>query len=75
MTPRRILIINGHPDARPERLCAALAAAYAAGARAAGHEVQSLSIGEIPVAMLEDAADFAAAPTEPAILEAREAIA
>jgi putative NADPH-quinone reductase len=75
MTPRRILIINGHPDARPERLCAALAGAYAAGARAAGHEVQGLSVGDIPVAMLEDAADFATPPTEPAILEARETIA
>lgn len=32
--PRRILI--GHPDPEPKRLCRALAASYANGARSAG---------------------------------------
>ena len=33
--PRRILIIVGHPDPEPTRLCRALAAGYAEGARSA----------------------------------------
>jgi hypothetical protein len=32
METRRILIINGHPDAAPARLCAAMAEAYARAA-------------------------------------------
>jgi hypothetical protein len=41
---RRILIVLGHPDDNPGRLCRALAAAYAEGARAAGHHVQIIDI-------------------------------
>ncbi|HWA60997.1 MAG TPA: hypothetical protein VG939_06460 [Caulobacteraceae bacterium] len=39
---RRILIVNGHPDPAPERLCAALASAYGEAARAAGRETRRL---------------------------------
>jgi len=41
----RIAVINGHPDPRPERFCAALAGAYAQGARSAGLEVRELVTG------------------------------
>ncbi|HTQ15505.1 MAG TPA: NAD(P)H-dependent oxidoreductase [Rhizomicrobium sp.] len=36
----RIALINGHPDPRPERFCAALCRSYAEGAVASGHELR-----------------------------------
>jgi NAD(P)H dehydrogenase (quinone) len=39
------LVVLGHPN--PDSLCAALADAYAAGARAAGAEVQVMRLGEL----------------------------
>jgi putative NADPH-quinone reductase len=41
---KRILIINGHPDPRPERYCVAIAEACAEGARAAGHSVKTIAV-------------------------------
>jgi putative NADPH-quinone reductase len=43
---RRILIVNGHPDPRPERFCAALCEAFAKGAHAAGHDVRHVRLGD-----------------------------
>ena len=43
--PRRILVVNGHPDPAPERFCAALCDAYEEGARQAGWIVRRLTIG------------------------------
>jgi putative NADPH-quinone reductase len=45
--PRRILVVNGHPDPRPERFCAALCEAYQEGAVAGGWEVRRLEIGKL----------------------------
>ena len=45
--PRRILVVNGHPDPRPERFCAALCGAYQEGAAAAGWEVRRLDVGKL----------------------------
>ncbi len=42
---KRILVVNGHPDPRPERFCAALCAAYIKGAVIAGHETRRLDVG------------------------------
>jgi hypothetical protein len=44
---RQILVINGHPDPRPERFCAALCDSYQAGAEQAGWEVQRLDVGSL----------------------------
>ena len=44
---KRILVINGHPDPRPERYCAALARAYLQGARKSGWDARELTIGAI----------------------------
>ena len=44
--PRSILIVNGHPDPRPERFCAALSAAYLDAAEMAGLNVQSVALGD-----------------------------
>ncbi|HWA89427.1 MAG TPA: hypothetical protein VG889_05290 [Rhizomicrobium sp.] len=42
-----VLIVNGHPDPRPERFCAALARAYRDGARACGREAEILTLGAL----------------------------
>ena len=44
---REILIVNGHPDPRPERFCAALCEAYAAGAHEGGWQTRRLNVGEV----------------------------
>lgn len=53
-----ILIVNGHPDGSPARLCFALAEAYAAGAVAGGHEVRRLDVGTLDFDLLRSAAEF-----------------
>lgn len=63
---RRILIINGHPDPRPERLCAALAEAYAKGAFLAGHETGRLDVGALDFPLLRTAEEFAESSPPPA---------
>ncbi|MDO9596914.1 MAG: NAD(P)H-dependent oxidoreductase [Azoarcus sp.] len=69
----KVLVILGHP--RSPSLCAALAAAYAAGARAAGMEVEELDLGRLdfdpdvhPVSPRDQ-------PLEPDLERARELIA
>lgn len=70
---RRILVINAHPDPRPERLCAALAGAYAEGAAAARHEVRRLDLGDLDFPLIRSAEDFDAPP--PAVIaDAQQAI-
>ncbi|MEK1932695.1 MAG: NAD(P)H-dependent oxidoreductase [Pararhizobium sp.] len=56
--PRRILIINGHPENNPSRLCWALAQAYADGARSAGHYVRRIDLATIDIPLLRSQADF-----------------
>ena len=57
-TPRRILIIQGHPDPAGGHFCHALAARYEAGARAAGHEVQTLQVGALQFPLLRNAEEW-----------------
>ena len=64
---RRILIIDGHPDLRPERLCRALVAAYAEGARSRGHEVRTLQVGSLGLPFLRSADEFASAEAPPVV--------
>jgi putative NADPH-quinone reductase len=44
---RRVLIIQGHPDVAPTHYGHALAASYADGATAAGHEVRQLFVARL----------------------------
>ena len=43
----RLLIVNGHPDPRPERFCAALCQACLTGAAAAGRNADILALGAL----------------------------
>ena len=71
---RRILVVNGHPDPRPERFCAALAAAYESGAREAGHEVRHLDIGKMIFPLIRTAEEFEGMVEPPDVIMAQEAI-
>jgi len=42
---KRLLVVNGHPDPRPERFCAALSDAYELGANTGGWETRRLDVG------------------------------
>lgn len=55
---RKVLVINGHPDGNPARLCAALAQSYAEGAREAGHAVETISIAELDIPFLRSQETF-----------------
>jgi putative NADPH-quinone reductase len=63
----RILILNGHPDPSPARLSAALAEAYARGARAGGHSVARLDVGALDLSPVASAEEFLAVPPRQAV--------
>jgi len=46
-TPGNTLIVNGHPDPRPERFCAALCSAYKSGADVGGWRAGRLDVGAL----------------------------
>jgi putative NADPH-quinone reductase len=72
---KRIVIIDGHPDASAERYVHALAAAYRKGAEEAGHEVQTIDVGKLDFAGLRSNADFQKGKAPIAICESQEKIA
>ena len=71
---RRILVVNGHPDPAAERLCHALADAYAAGARDAGHAVRRIDVARLDFPILRSQAEFEGGAVCPDIAAAQEAI-
>ena len=70
---RRILIIVGHPDPDPGRLCRALAHAYAEGAASAGHRVEQIDLALLDVPLLRTRNEFAG-PVPPGLADAARAI-
>ncbi len=56
--PRRILIIQGHPDPAGGHFGHALAGAYAIGATAAGHEVRRLNVAALDFPLLQTEQDW-----------------
>ncbi|WPP34285.1 NAD(P)H-dependent oxidoreductase [Streptomyces sp. CL7] len=69
---RRILVIDGHPDAGS--YCAALALAYGDGATAGGHEVRRLAVREMRFDPILHGGFTAPQPLEPDLVEARDAV-
>ena len=59
---RNILVVNGHPDPRPERFCAALCDAYAAGARTRGCTTRRLDVGALKLSQIGAGKNPDAAP-------------
>jgi putative NADPH-quinone reductase len=72
--PRRILVILGHPDLDPRRLCRALADSYADGARSAGHEVRRIDIARLDFPLLGSMEEFRHGIMPPDLKDAAEAI-
>ena len=72
--PRRIAILQGHPDLAPERLCRALARAYARGAESQGHEVRTIDVAALDFPLLRSQAEFERGAPAPAIREAQETL-
>ena len=72
--PRRILVITAHPDPAPERLCRALAEAYASSAEAAGHEVRRVDIARLDFPLLRSTEQFERGRMPEELKEAAEAI-
>jgi putative NADPH-quinone reductase len=56
--PKRILIIDGHPDPRAGRFVHHLARAYARGADAAGHAVRVIRIADLQLPLLRTNDEF-----------------
>lgn len=69
-----ILVIDAHPDPQPA-FGHALAQAYVQGARETGHETRLIRLADAAFPLLRSGADFAAPPSDPDILSAREDIA
>ena len=74
MAQRRIVVIQGHPDPDPRRLCRALADSYAAGARDAGHTVATVDIAALEFPLLRTQAAFEHEPVPEGLREAQQAI-
>ena len=68
MNAKRILLIQGHPDASEPHLCHALASSYAQGAEEAGHAVRLVTVAALDFALLRSQKDFEA-DTVPASLK------
>jgi putative NADPH-quinone reductase len=74
MTPQRILILQGHPDAGGHHFSHALADAYAQAARDGGHEVRCIDVAalDFPLLRSKDEWDHGALPAS--LLPAQQAI-
>jgi putative NADPH-quinone reductase len=73
--PRRILIIDGHPDSGSERFMHALVASYRDAAAAAGHTVKAIEVATLDFPLLRSAEDFQKGKPPAAILAAQRQIA
>lgn len=75
MTARRVVILQGHPDPAGRHLCHALAAAYAEGAAAAGHELRTIDLARLDVPILRTQEAFERGTVPASLAVAQEAIA
>ena len=72
--PRRIALIQVHPDPDPARFCRALADAYAEGAAAGGHEVRRIEVAGLDFAPLRSKAEWEDRAPAPDIRAAQDTI-
>lgn len=61
---KRLLVINGHPDPRPERFCGALTSAYVRGASSAGWETRCFNAGDLALSSIEGMARGECPPSD-----------
>lgn len=72
--PKRILLLQGHPDASAAHFGDSLADAYARGAQRAGHEVRQIRIAELDFPLLRSKADWDTQAPPPVLQRAQDAI-
>ncbi|MDF0487542.1 NAD(P)H-dependent oxidoreductase [Sphingomonas sp. H39-1-10] len=72
---KRLLVIDGHPDADPARFVHALARRYIEGAEEGGHEVRALNVAELRFPLVASRADWENGNLPPDIQTAQEAVA
>ena len=72
---KRIAIIQGHPDPDEQRLCRALAQAYAAGARAAGCELRMIDVAALDFPWLRSKQEWDSGQPAAAVVQAQDIIA
>jgi putative NADPH-quinone reductase len=71
---KRILILQGHPDATEPHLCHALAQAYREGAAATGHELRVVDVAQLEFPVLRNAKDWKSGVVPAGLQTAQEAI-
>jgi len=71
---RRILIVVGHPDPSPDRLCRGLAKAYAEGAQQAGHAIRQVDLATLDFSILRTMQEFEHGVVPDSLRDAAEAI-
>lgn len=73
--PKRIAIIQGHPDATARHFCHALADEYAKGAEDGGHDVMRIEVAALDFPLLRTKQDFEQSRPPEAIRLAQDAVA
>lgn len=71
---RRVLLIQGHPDASEPHFNHALADAYAQGAQRAGHEVERVDVAGLDFPLLRSKSGWDAGTLPASLLPAQQAI-
>ena len=71
---KRIVLIQGHPDASASHLCHALASSYIAGAEESGHAVRQINVAELDFPLLRSQKDFEGGAVPPSLKPAQDDI-
>lgn len=72
--PRHVLVVIGHPDPSPNRLCRALANAYLEGAEQAGHAVRRVDLATLSFPLLRTMDEFERGSVSDSLNEAAESV-
>lgn len=73
--PKRIAVIDAHPDPEPGRLVHALAEAYAAAAKEAGHEVHLIRLADLEFPLVRSQEQWNSGKIPQALERAQDSIA
>ncbi|WP_370660203.1 NAD(P)H-dependent oxidoreductase [Massilia glaciei] len=71
---KRILLIQGHPDANAGHLCHSLETAYASAATEAGHEVHRIEVARLDFPLLRSQNDWENGEVPPALARSQDEI-